>query len=355
VSILLPPHPSLYSIHLHLLSGEKRMKIFVKYTSIPCLLLSLLFAQLWFMRLLSGSTKVTGRCSTSINEHLSNVSEGGRRNLCVTNSFSASLFDTESIIRSRLDALLKAQEWQKQLITLDPKTDWNHERFRVFNQVSSCNETIVGGLRGQDTSKIVCGIDNLRPPCVVYSIGGNNQWEFELDILKKTECTVHTFDCTGPKSRFKIPTSADRSRLFFHHECLGSSPHESFFLIEELAEKHGHSKIDLLKMDIEGYEFSVFDSLFSPFSLKKNLEVLPMQILVEVHYRTQFADLLGNGSEDNWKREINLFDLNSKLLEAGYIVASRDDNSACNHCSELTLLRFFCDGHEEGITTREAF
>ena len=33
--------------------------------------------------------------------------------------------------------------------------------------------------------------------CIIYSIGGNNEWQFELDLLQRTKCHIHTFDCTG--------------------------------------------------------------------------------------------------------------------------------------------------------------
>ena len=45
-----------------------------------------------------------------------------------------------------------------------------------------------------------------RAQCVVISIGSNGEWEFEEDIVKRTRCTVHTFDCT-------VPTSAAPLRL----------------------------------------------------------------------------------------------------------------------------------------------
>jgi len=67
------------------------------------------------------------------------------------------------------------------------------------------------GVRGAcscDASKIICGLAELQkaPHCIIYSMNGNNQWAFELDLLERTPCQVHTFDCTGPAIRFqKLP------------------------------------------------------------------------------------------------------------------------------------------------------
>jgi len=257
--------------------------------------------------------------------------------ICTRNPFLVSVNESELEMIGRYNNLVKATAWDREQITLDPQTNYDHNRFRVFHKAVNCNFTCVGGDCGYDTSKVLCGIETLRAPCVVYSVGGNNQWEFELAMLKNTPCDIHTFDCTGNQSRFNVPPS---SRLFFHYECLGSLPKENFFTLDQLSAKYGHKQIDLFKMDIEGYEFDVFDSLLSSAGLMS----APMQILVEVHYRSQmgFPGANVNGVEVDWKHEFDLFNLSSYLLKAGYIVANRDDNIYCKHCTELTLLRLLC-------------
>ena len=56
--------------------------------------------------------------------------------------------------------------------------------------------------------------------CVVYSIGSNNQWGFERDIYKYTNCSIETFDCTlRPTIQ---PPAEISSRTTLHHVCLGS-------------------------------------------------------------------------------------------------------------------------------------
>jgi hypothetical protein len=157
----------------------------------------------------------------------------------------------------------------------------------------------VGGACKDDTSKIVCGLEELNKEatteadtCIVYSIGGNNHWEFELDILRRTTCEVHTFDCTGLKTRFQVPEN--QPRLHFHHTCLSAYPQlvgeprpgsmkgDSWTLLE-MQQRLGHKRIDLLKLDIEGWEVQLFESWPDLYRAKESERiVLPMQILVEV-------------------------------------------------------------------------
>ena len=272
--------------------------------------------------------------------------------LCHHNPFLISLAADDDKLRTTFNALVNETAWDREQITLNPQTNHNHNRFRVFHKGIDCNYTCVGGACGDDTSKVVCGLDALlqreevvvsrpssSPSCVVYSIGGNNQWEFERDMLEKTNCDIHTFDCTGNKSRFIVPPS---DRLFFHYECLGTSSETNFFTFEQLTTKYGHEQVDLLKMDIEGYEYGVFEDIFSSADLMS----APMQILVEVHYRTSMRGIPGaraaNGKIIDWKNETDLFNLNLSFLKNGYIIANRDDNIFCPSCSELTLIRILC-------------
>lgn len=259
--------------------------------------------------------------------------------------------------------------------TTDPANEHDHKRFRAFEELASClDEACIGGPCGSDTSKVMCGLAVLnggrgsaggeaaataaadaasgKTGCVVYSIGGNNQWEFEMDILARTTCEVHTFDCTGAIERFIVPKNG---RLHFHHECLhggtGPKPGPNFLTLAEMTHKYNHTQIDLFKMDIEGFEWGVFDAFYHQYSdhKDKSIEgtadnaggVLPMQMLVEVHYQTQFKELFHDHRKD-WKFEEDVISLARNLFAMGYIVVKHDDNAACKHCVELTLVRAYC-------------
>jgi hypothetical protein len=208
-------------------------------------------------------------------------------------------------------------------------------------------------------------------------MGGNNVWPFELDRLEKTPCEIHTFDCTGDRSRFTV---FYHPRLHLHHVCLGTkfepaptSPvlddegkcltkivNETTGAVDQIQKcgetwtllqmqhKLKHSWIDIFKVDIEGWEWPLFESwpeLLDPVPSSQML--LPMQIMVEIHYRTKFPGLLALCNQTNpqvreFKFASDMVELKAHLVKMGYIVVSRQDNRFCRHCTELTLLRIFC-------------
>jgi len=209
----------------------------------------------------------------------------------------------------------------------------------------------------EDEAKVVCGLDTLKPGCIVYSIGGNNQWLFELDILDKTPCEVHTFDCTGDLSRFEVPSNQDR--LHFHHVCLGAEYEAGSLQINrkcvggnkcgetwtlsQMQQKLGHSRIDLFKMDIEGFEWDLLDSWPELGQPEANQLLLPHQLLVEFHYWTQFAELrpLSTGVAYDFKTPIDFVEMNRHLARMGYAVVHKKDGKV-KHCAELTIMRVQC-------------
>jgi len=280
--------------------------------------------------------------------------------LCQENVYSNSLSLPLSKYGEHMDNWMSNRtQKEKELTVQTLGFEGGHKRFDAFEVMGACNTTCIGGACRKDTSKIVCLGDNdsvyeknsslsaaknYGEPCVVYSIGGNNQWEFELDVLSKTPCEVHTFDCTGPITRFHKPES---DRLHFHHVCLGTQHKPGpdkwgeFWTLEKIQETLRHPRIDLFKMDIEGYEWPLFESWPLLSEKRAPTTVLPMQILVEVHYKTQMTELAVNAKKD-FKFSNDMIHLQDRFLKMGYAVVVRDDNRFCPHCTELTLVRIRC-------------
>ena len=240
----------------------------------------------------------------------------------------------------------------------------NWDRFSAFQVMGECTQNCIGGPCRADVSKITCGVDEevMEAPCVVYSVGGNNQWQFENDVLAKTPCEVHTFDCTGPKERFVKP---DNDRLHFHHVCLGSknvdapapedrpdsvqSVHGEFWTLRKMQQALNHTQIDLFKVDIEGYEFPMFEAWPTLTEISAATAVLPMQVLVEVHYQTHMPELSWHRKVD-WKWSNDMVNLQKHFIKMGYAVVVRDDNRRCHHCTELTLVRMRCPATADAVS-----
>jgi hypothetical protein len=276
--------------------------------------------------------------------------------VCRENPYAASFHSSLDSIRSQADTWLENMDSHLQIATQEEMKNHSHARFFPFDIMADCHTFCVGGACKTDKSKIVCGIDELQTEetCVVYSVGGNNQWTFEQDILAKTPCEVHTFDCTGNITRFHKPRNP---RLHFHHICLGAEhvPYNhdqkckggicgDILTLYQIQIMLGHKRIDLFKMDIEGYEWPLFESWPTLTDTNQVADmVLPMQILVEVHYKTQMKDLRPPGPKGtDYKSAQDIVKLQERLLKTGYAVAVRDDNRSCKHCTELTLVRYQC-------------
>ena len=259
-------------------------------------------------------------------------------------SYAQDLSESLATIHARADDWLSNRKLHYQRAFSDSSLqNRTHARFFPFDPLASC-QTIdcIGGPCGQDESKQVCGLERLRQRknCVVYSIGSDNFWGFEIDLLRRTRCEVHTFDCTGPASRFTPPRS---NKHHFHHVCLGPR-HEKdnshakclkcgeTWTLQEMQDRLGHKHVDLLKMDIEGHEWPVFESWSS---LSNNQIDLPRQIVVEMHYRdfTAFPEL------GNFGQPPDMVTMQRRLLHMGYVGVVRDDNPHCPVCTELTLIR----------------
>ena len=178
---------------------------------------------------------------------------------------------------------------------------------------------------------------------MVYSVGSNNNFDFEAAIVKSTECSVHTFDCTVIP---KVPRIL-AGRVVFHRWCLGARDVIEESVVEGSAGSRvayktwdttlrdlNHTKIDLLKIDIEGYEWDVLGSVLTgPHT--------PYQITGELHFGTFWNSaklwwagrLMTAGESALWAR---------RFYDHGYRVAHKASNPRWPMASEITLVQFRC-------------
>jgi len=97
-------------------------------------------------------------------------------------------------------------------------------------------------------------------------------------------------------------------------------------------------------MDIEGYEWPVFESWYNNFETEE--WILPMQVTAEIHYRTYavFGDLFESANitpsgRADFRYPKDLVLLEEKMLRMEYVPVFNDRNMHCPHCTEVTWIR----------------
>lgn len=209
----------------------------------------------------------------------------------------------------------------------------NWHRFNTAPLSQLCNGELERFPQGtEDGGKLVCSLNQVRSPCVIYSLGSALSFDFELEMIKNTPCDIHTFDCTVDETKVPILPS----RIHFSPTCIGEegANDPKFQSLAKVASTRGHHEIALLKIDIEGFEFDVIESLYESFIKTSGSLILPFQISFELHYgKPHFNVSLTAG-------EISLLWI--QLADLGYVVVSREDNRYCADCSEYTVVRAFC-------------
>uniref|UniRef100_A0AC34R184 Methyltransferase domain-containing protein n=2 Tax=Panagrolaimus sp. JU765 TaxID=591449 RepID=A0AC34R184_9BILA len=139
-----------------------------------------------------------------------------------------------------------------------------------------------------DGGKWICNPVQVRnlDKCTVYALGVNNDPSFEEDFQKFThqKCFLRSFDkdMQNQNTLDRIKNVNDRIKNVngvFKKALITSKPDHSkdMYTFKDLLQFFGDSKIDILKIDIEGFEFEIKEELVS----------VPMcQILIEVHGKT---------------------------------------------------------------------
>lgn len=141
---------------------------------------------------------------------------------------------------------------------------------------------------------------------VVYSFGVGEDASFDTALIEKYNVTVHAFDPT-PKSIEWVKTQRFSSRFVMHEYGVAAfdgkvsfnppenPDHVSHTLLDRpstearaisvpvkrlstIMKELGHSRVDLVKMDIEGAEYDVIEDI-------RKSDVRPRQLLVEFHHR----------------------------------------------------------------------
>lgn len=152
--------------------------------------------------------------------------------------------------------------------------------------------------------------DALDRDSVVYSLGIGKDTDFDQALIRRFGLHVHAFDPTPSTADWLLEhpqgagfhfhpwavTAADgtmtlyprrrkdgrKSSVMYTMVADGGAQADAIevpaFSLGSIASTLGHGRLDLLKMDIEGAEYDVLDTL-------ADLTVKPRQLLVEFHHR----------------------------------------------------------------------
>ena len=233
-----------------------------------------------------------------------------------------------------------------------------------FEPTFTClHERRIGGLG--DGPKWVCDPHRIDPSnCLVYSIGSNNKFEFELSVLNEisSTCEIHTFDPTLSKdvlTKEGLPSNKPRNGNVHFHPW-GLADHDYVHVQADTGKKMvyktmgsivsalGHQKrrIDLMKVDCEGCEYSTVDGWFG-------VGVNIGQILVELHGGTNLRPKItsfdwfffrGSSNAKENTQKVDERGVAKTFLETlqknGYVTFHKEPNTiAGGSCIEYALVK----------------
>ena len=178
----------------------------------------------------------------------------------------------------------------------EAKFQWSF--FQGTAEAWQCPDLQQYGHKGHD--KWVCGFSAVAErPCIVHSFGSFGMTQFEEAVsAKHPGCVIHTFDPTLNRFMlllgdfFHLGKLQYPAAVNYHYIGIGDNPgwfdgntgsHSISFQIDSLSnimEHLGHPYVDVLKMDVEGSEWSTVDAL-----MRDRAGVLSRvgHILIEVH------------------------------------------------------------------------
>ena len=227
-------------------------------------------------------------------------------------------------------ALLPVRRW---LMPKYSKLDQGAAATKGLALKTTCKShaTLGGGIGKREGSWTIC-LDDDRlvqrmktNECVVYSFGVRDDWSFDSAIAR-LGCTVYAFDPSIHRKASDLDTNV-------HFEPFGIGAKDEMSdpivvkggpwngetqvwtmkTLQTLMAHHGHTHIDVLKMDVEGGEWGPLAQLAAiPTSIG--------QIVMEVHFSNSE---LRPGTVEDEEQEISTL---MKLHQEGYLLWNRVDN-----------------------------
>jgi FkbM family methyltransferase len=176
-------------------------------------------------------------------------------------------------------------------------------------------------------------------PCIVYSIGSNNEFSFEEKVrVVAPGCEIHTFDPT-------VKETGEGTRFYDqYHDAYGLGGIDSnrgrfpVRSIESIMKELNHDHVDYLKVDVEGFEWDFLRQVDWN-------KVRVGQLLIEMHPPVK------DGPSFHVKGDMNAHELDlifHKLEEAGFYLISLEPVTYSNF-GQVELVFLHKDWRPEGM------
>jgi hypothetical protein len=154
-----------------------------------------------------------------------------------------------------------------------------------------------------DGGKWVCGVERLakEQKCVIYSFGINGESSFEATLLDRAPgCEVWGYDFTvksfGPEIE-DYPLLKARSHFqpwaLGGRNAHGPEDESKYYTLDALMKLNGHTFIDVLKIDVEGAEFSTLSTFLDVNKPKSSFSAMTLpisQLQLELHAWDDYAN-----------------------------------------------------------------
>ncbi|KAK0402256.1 hypothetical protein QR680_016235 [Steinernema hermaphroditum] len=152
-------------------------------------------------------------------------------------------------------------------------------RFRNIYNVAAPEVFCPGLVRIGDLSdggKWICSPHMIPHPCIIYSLGINNEFSFDSEIYEIAKCQIHAFDkddMPDETVEFYQRINATLKKAMIAKKTNVSASNYTF---TDVVQMYKPQRIDVLKIDIEGGEYDVAEQIAAT----------PIcQILVELHWK----------------------------------------------------------------------
>lgn len=206
-----------------------------------------------------------------------------------------------------------------------------------------------------DGGKWVCDLARLprgEQECLVYSFGSHGHYAFERGISDRLQCEIHTFD------PFTLGTKPADDNIYTHSWGISledrvtaplpwwKNERKTMKSLATIMRELGHKgrNINILKVDVDGIEFGIFDNEQFWESLDANGIVFD-QLLIEIHFEGISADrytpdfLTADGKKKRLNTGADIDRILRVIVSRGYVLFHKEVNLAANDACEYSFIK----------------